>query len=50
MITLHITSKNYQLSDKILDCVDRKLGRLDRYLAKAEGEIQGRVIGVLRKY
>ncbi len=44
MITLHVTSKNYQLSEKILDYIDRKLGRLDRYLPRNEGEIQGRVI------
>lgn len=32
MIKLHITSKHYDLSPKVIAYVERKIGRLDRYL------------------
>ena len=44
MIKLHITTKNFELSDKITAYVDKKIGRLDRYLPKSMKDIEGRVI------
>lgn len=44
MIKLHVTTKNFELSKKVTDYVDKKIGRLDRYLPKGMRDIEGRVI------
>ncbi len=44
MIKLHITTKNFDLSDKATAYVERKIGRLDKYLPRNMMQIEGRVI------
>lgn len=44
MIKLHVTSKNFEMSDKIRDYVERKIGGLDKYLPRGMETIEGRVI------
>lgn len=44
MIKLHVTTKNFDLSDKVTAYVDRKIGKLDKYLPKEMKDIEGRVI------
>jgi ribosomal subunit interface protein len=45
MITLQTTGRHYELDDKIVAYVDRKLGELDKYLPKATREgLQGHVV------
>ena len=44
MIKLHITTKDFELTDKITAYVERKIGRLDRYLPRGMKNIEGRVI------
>jgi len=44
MIKLHITTKNFELTDKITAYTERKIGRLDRYLPRGMKDIEGRVI------
>jgi putative sigma-54 modulation protein len=43
MITLQISGRDYELDDKIREYVDRKIGSLDKYLAK-RSVISGDVI------
>jgi ribosomal subunit interface protein len=44
MIKLHITSKDLELSERITAYTERKIGRLDRYLPRQMGDLEGRVI------
>lgn len=44
MIKLHITSKHLEMNDKITAYVERKIGRLDKYLPRSMKGIEGRVI------
>ncbi len=44
MIKLHITSKNYKLSPSLLDYIENKIGRLDRFMPKEADELEGTVI------
>ena len=45
MITLQTTGRHYELDDKIVGYVDRKLGGLDKYLPKAVREgLRGQVV------
>ncbi|HSX14383.1 MAG TPA: ribosome-associated translation inhibitor RaiA [Candidatus Saccharimonadales bacterium] len=44
MIKLHITSKNYDLGDDVVAYVERKIGRLDRYLPRNSRDLSGQVI------
>ncbi len=44
MIKLHITDKDFELSDKITEYVERKIGGLDKYLPRSVHDVEGRVI------
>lgn len=44
MIKLHITTKNFDLSEKVTAYVERKIGHLDKYLPKNMNDLVGRVI------
>lgn len=43
MIQLHLKGNNFDLSDKIKDYVEDKIGSLDRYLPRKSREAQGAV-------
>lgn len=44
MIKLDITGRGYELSDKIKDYVDEKIGQLDKYVSKNGSDIAGKVV------
>ena len=44
MITLQVTGRHFDLDDKILDYVDRKIGNLDKYMPRNHPPIYGNVI------
>jgi ribosomal subunit interface protein len=45
MIKLHITSRNFELSDKVLEYTQAKIGGLDRFLPRhMHNQIEGAVL------
>jgi len=44
MIKLHISTKDFDLTEKVTAYIERKIGRLDKYLPKNMKDIEGRVI------
>ena len=44
MIKLHITTKNFELTEKVQEYAEHKIGRLDRFMPRGTREIEGRVI------
>ena len=44
MIKLQITGRHYELDDKIVEYVERKIGNLDKYLPKNHPATKGSVV------
>jgi putative sigma-54 modulation protein len=44
MITFQVTGRHFELDDKIVDYVERKLGKLDKYLPRHKTAIMGNVV------
>lgn len=44
MITLKVSGNNFELSKKVVDYVNDKIGELDKYLPRAARQATGRVI------
>jgi putative sigma-54 modulation protein len=44
MIKFQITGRHFELDDKIVEYVERKLGKLDKYMPKHQTVIMGQVV------